>query len=261
MASEAKLPRRRAPGNELEQLIREQQDDAAGRARDRKARRTVSVDTGGTGGRSLHEHLQQSEIAPPAPERHDAGYVPTGYMYAEGYGLVRSPQPNPECAWPSPAEEAALAHVLERLRRPHAIRVDMPGRSETPLGWPTATREAVHAAYKALTGCRVGETWWRVLRHELTVHARAKAEQRISRGKRLEPARAAEIYGRVRAHAERNREALPGELVPQLIEETLALVNLGGAGGRGRRGAVSVDQALDRLQKVIAKARRRKPRG
>jgi len=185
--------------------------------------------------------------------RHDQGYVPKGHVRAGNWLLARADLPDEH----TPVDRVLALAVIEGLKK-YAAGVPLPRN----------VRDACRALFKQIRRHPFGEAWRSVLADLLRSHATAREAARIgvvSPG--TKEMSATEILGLLRlrfAEATRFGEPGPDETPPEwlnaaAIEDVLGRVNLGGAGGRGKKRGKSPERCVDWLVETYA-TRARKPR-
>lgn len=184
----------------------------------------------------------------PVRGRHDQGYVPRGYARVDEV-LFRPGLPDAPSEVP-PNDRVLMAMVIEGLG------TFVEGVEELP----PRVRDALRVLFGHLHGHAFGEPWQRALAELLREQAEARECARMGVEMAWPPAKArtpSEILDLLRQRI--GAKAVPGWLNASVIEVALCTVNLGGGGGRGKRGGRTPEQTVKSIANAHAKGLR-KPR-
>jgi hypothetical protein len=117
-------------------------------------------------------------------------------------------------------------------------------------------RQACERFFEHLYGFPFGQSWRRALADLLREQAQAREQQRRG-GDAMWPATrtAREVLALVRERAA--GEKLPAWLNVGAIETAMGMVNLGGGGGRGKRGGRAPEQCVDWMERAASRKPKR----
>jgi hypothetical protein len=194
--------------------------------------------------------------------RRDQGAVPAGHTFDKSAGtLARKPTVMADVT----VEDVRLLRHVRNVLTWHLDPKDWPGLLAGNITEDVRSRvqisvemlEHVRAFYRAVYGVSFGDEWQVLLAQQLRLHARVQNEQRLRKAHALKtdadaPPTPSEMLTRVRTRA----RDVPPALNARMIEALLPMVNLGGKGGRGRKGARTPEAAAAHLATRLRKLER-----